>query len=347
MTRRQGIAALACGLCAWGLSGCLHCADAPREPVAIAPQKSTDLAARAAAEGLAPRSPYLVSLGTPGSPKPVEPAEPPEPARQQEPPPRPPAPTPGPAAEMALAPAPPPRPDAPAVAAFRCMVEKHPPEEALALLESHDPADRELLRGLLKVAARLGDRDSPRASAAEMAGLVEQMEALTRVLRPRAALVLDKLCFCRPRSIDTFGVYEPLEDGHAFRAAGPGRPGEHVQVYAEVRNFTSRPVGDHFETVLQGQLKIDGTKLKGEDGPSAHKIIILPLKACTDRSRTPRQDFFVNLHFDVPPSLPPGSYTLWVEVLDMTPAADGSKRPPRVARRSLDFRVTADAGAMR
>jgi hypothetical protein len=299
-----------------------------------------------------------VSVSTPGSPKiAVEPEAPTEQATEQPrgqsrerqvpqtppplpvPPPTPPTP---PAAEAAVVPGPSTRPDSPALAAFRCLLEKHSPDEAQALLESYDPADRELLRDLLKVAARLGDRDNPRPSAAEMAALVEQMEGLARCLRPRAALMLDKLCFCRPRSIDNFGVYEPLEDGHAFRAGGPGRPGEHVQVYAEIRNFTSRPVGDRFETVLEGKLKIDGVKLRGEDGHTTHKHIELPLNRCTDQSRTPRQDFFVNLHFDVPPGLPPGSYTLWVEVMDVTKGVDGGKRPHRVARRSLDFRVTAD-----
>ncbi len=346
MTRRHGILALASGLYACWLSGCVHYADAPSPPVYFSPQNSTRPSRRTLAEDTRPRADYLVSLSTPGSPKAAESPPPEEPVVVREaPPPRPTDVVP--AAEISIAPAPPPRPEAPPVAALRCLMEKHSPEEALALLESCNPADREVLRDLLKVAARLGDQDLPRPSAAEMAGLVNQMEALTRALRPRAALVLDKLYFCRPRSIDTFGVYEPLEDGHGFRAGGPGRPGEHVQIYAEIRNFTSRSVGDHFETVLQGKLKIDGVKLEGDDGPPTHKAVEFTLKPCTDMSRTPRQDFFVNLHFDVPPSLPPGSYTLWVEVLDVTPAPDGSRRPPRTARRSLDFRVVADGPAGR
>jgi hypothetical protein len=106
-------------------------------------------------------------------------------------------------------------------------------------------------------------------------------------------------------------------------------------VYAEVRNFTSRPVGDHFETVLKGQLAI-------HDGRHEAPLITFALEPCIDRSRTPRQDFFVNFHFHTPNKLPPGSYTLWVQVEDMTPAPDGTRRPPRVARRSLDFQVVGD-----
>jgi hypothetical protein len=346
MTRRLGILALASGVCACWLSGCLHHPDAPSPPVYFSPLKSSNPASGAVAEDPGPRSNYLVSVNTPGSPKAAAPARPPEPARVREAPPPPPAVV-VPAAEITVAPAPPARTDAAPVAALRCLMEKHSAEEALALLEPYDPADREVLRDLLKVAARLGDRDLPRPSAAEMAGVVEQVETLTRALRPRAALVLEQLHFCRPRSIDTFGVYEPLEDGHAFRTGGQGRPGEHVQVYAEIRNFTSRPVGDHFETVLQGKLKIDGVNLKGDDGQRTHTAVQFKLNPCTDLSRTPRQDFFVNLHFDVPPSLPPGSYTLWVEVTDVTPTPESGRRPARVARRSLDFRVTADGTAGR
>ncbi len=344
MTRRHWIWALASGLGTCWLSGCTP--DSLRQPVYFYPKTSSDFPARPApAVQPPPTSSYAVTLTTPSNSKTPDPV-PTEQTRQREPMPDPPQPPPQPAAEITLT-AITARTEPPPVAALRCLMEKRSPEEARALLDSCDPADREVLRDLLRVTARLGDPDAPRPSPAEMADLVAQMEALARALRPRAALVLDKLCFCRPRSIDTFGVYEPFEDGRAFRAGGPGMPGEHVQVYAEVRNFTSRPVGDHFETVLKGKLKIDGGRGQGDDGGSRHKAVEFALSPCTDKSRTPRQDFFVNLHFDVPPGLPPGSYTLWVEVADVTPAPDGSRRPPRVARRSLDFRVAADAPAGR
>jgi hypothetical protein len=333
MTRRLRIWTLASGLGACWLSGCLY--YPPRDPVYFNPPKTTNFPVRSATAAPKPGSDYLprLTLNTPGS-KAAEPAEPVvEKPRTHDPLPEVPPPPPQSAAEIVLSSAPV-RDDAPPVQALRCLMEKRSPEEARALLNACDPADREVLCDLLRVAARLGNPEAPRASPAELAGMVEQIEALARCLRPRAALVLDKLCFCRPRSIDTFGVYEPVEDGHAFRAAGPGRPGEHVQVYAEVRNFTSRPVGDHFETRLRGKVTI-------EDAPG-HEVVGFTLR-CTDRSRTPRQDFFVNLHFDVPPRLPPGSYTLWVEVADETPAPEGKPRPARAARRSLDFRVAADS----
>jgi hypothetical protein len=223
------------------------------------------------------------------------------------------------------------------------LLDKRPAEEVLAALDGYDPAEREMVREVLRVAVRLGE---PNHAAPERAAVtVEEIEGLLRALRPRAALVLDKLCFCRSRSVDNFGVYEPLEDGHVFRAAAPGRPGERVQVYAEVRNFTSRPVADHFETVLKGQLTITG-KLEDRGGRDDKAVVTINLEPCIDRSRTPRQDFFINFHFHTPNKLPPGSYTLWVQVEDVTPTADGAKRPPRVTRRSLDFRVAGDTPAV-
>src|SRR5262249_41084265 len=56
---------------------------------------------------------------------------------------------------------------------------------------------------------------------------------------------------------------------------------------------------------------------------------------CVDRSLTPRQDCFINFQFPVPSKVPPGEYTLRIQVRD-----DGGPAP-RAAERSLDFKVTA------
>jgi hypothetical protein len=341
MTRRRGIVSLAL-LGAGGLSGCLaYPADVADPPRYFYPQVKA--AAAPAPDGPAPRSNYPDGTTAPdpharppAAPAPAGPparSEEPTPAPAEEKPPDPPRPPPAPEpsrGEVTLASAAA-RPDPPLVGALRCLLEKHPPEEALAFLDGYDVADREQLWGLLQLVARRGELR--RATPQEVARALDQLEALAREMRPRAALVLEKLCFCRPFSVDNFGLYEPLEEGHPFRAAAPGYPGERVQVYAEVRNLAGRPVGDHVETVLKGKLEIRA----GGSGPPIKEIDL----GCLDRSRSPRRDFFVNFHFDTP-RLPPGSYTLWVEVKDVTPAPDGSARPPRVARRSLDFQVVGD-----
>jgi hypothetical protein len=223
--------------------------------------------------------------------------------------------------------------------ALRGLLDKRPPDEVLEALGGYDSAERPLLRDVLRVAARLSDQDLANASPQEVAAALDDVEALLRELRPRAALVFGRLCFCRAGSVANFGAFEPLQDGHVFTAPAPGHRGEPVQVYAELRNFTSRPVGDQFETVLKGTLTIDGKPLLDGRGGSAIVTHLIP--PATGRSRTPRHDLFVNIHFDTP-KLPPGFYTLWVEVEDVTPRPEGSRVTCRVARRSLDFTIVGD-----
>jgi hypothetical protein len=331
------IAALGLGFGLCGVSGCLfrHApAEAPEPGIATTPNRQV---ASSASSGGAAASTASREAPPSITPRPTE--HPPQPADQEAsepavvpteddpPPPRPTLP------DVKVVLATPPRPDPPLLTALRALLEKHPSEEVQALLDAYDAGERELLNDVLRLAVRLSDRDLARATPQDVTALLSRLESLERALRPRAALVLEKLCFCS--AIDNFGIYTPLDDGHAFRATGPNQPGERVQVYAEVRNFTSRLVGESFETVLKGTLEI-------RDTTGNHPPITYDLEPVTDRSRTPRRDFFVNFHFDVPPRLLPGSYTLWVQVKDITPAADGSARAPRVARRSLDFRVVGD-----
>ncbi len=338
MARRGWRVSLATALGACAIPGCLlghrlPDAASPGPPyVAPAPPPVTAASQPAAAPAPPPPPPP-----PPVTPPPTQTVAAAEPARLPETPaPIKPAPLPEPPpAEIRPVSTTPARAEAPVVLALRSLLDKRPPDEALAPLERYAPSERELLGDMLWLAAHVGERDLARATPRQVAATLERLEALESALRPRAALVLDKLCFCN--AIDNFGSYTPLEDGHTFHAAGPGMPGERVKVYAEVRNLTSRPAGDHFETVLEGTLEI-------YDGRNPHPYTYDGKNfTCTSVSRSPRRDFFVNFHFDVPPALRPGSYTLWVQVKDITPNPDGSPRPPRTARRSLDFRVVGEA----
>jgi hypothetical protein len=175
------------------------------------------------------------------------------------------------------------------------------------------------------VAAPLGEGDLGRASPQEAAVLLDRLNVLAQALRARAPLTLDKVCFCR--KVWSFGAYEPLPGDYPFQAGAGDLPGERVQVYVEVRNFTSRPRGDFYETRLAGTLEIL------DFGGGQVALFHLP---CVDGSRTPRQDCFINFQFPVPPKVPPGQYTLRIQVRD-----DGGPAP-RVARPcTLDFKVTA------
>jgi hypothetical protein len=229
-------------------------------------------------------------------------------------------------------PLPPPRPaaEAPLVAALRCAVERHP-EEARRLLERYDKSDRELLLTLVRLTAGLGAGELGRLGPEEVSAALARLDELAARLRRKAPLTLDKVCFCR--KIEGFGRYEPVPASHEFQAGCAGRPGERVQVYAEVRNFASRrdDATRQHETVLQSTLEI-----RDDWG---RKVVAMDLGRCVDRSQTPRQDYFLNFQLHVPPRLPPGLYTLWVRVKDVTPGAPAGA--PREASRTLDFRVCA------
>ena len=220
----------------------------------------------------------------------------------------------------------PPRPDAPLVAALRCALEKHP-DEARKLLDKYDKADRELLLALLQLTAGVGQRELERFGPDEVAAAERHLGALLTRFRSKAPLALENVCFCR--SIEGFGRFERVSSRREFQVGCDGRPGERVQVYAEVRNFRSRLVGDQYETILESKLEIRDAERK--------KVVSLDLGRSADRSYSPRQDYFLNFQLHVPPKLPPGLYTLWVTVRDVTGEAQAGKG--RQASCSLDFKA--------
>jgi hypothetical protein len=329
MARRGWVTRWGCGWGAWLLAGCLgrpsSATRAPDPPPAVAadaapagpPRSNYGLLPLAPSPALAPAAVERVRLE-------VRPAVPPPAAPPPEltPPPQP------------AGPPPAPPPEAPLAAALRCALAKDP-RQALELLQRHDTPDRELLRALLRLAAGLAPGDLERLPPHEVAAALEQLHKLVLALQRRAPLALDKLCFCR--TIHNFGQYEALPAGYEFQAGIDSRPGERVQVYAEVRNLSCAPRGPAFETVLSSELEIQERNLSRR----GRRVVTMNLGTHTDRSQTPRQDFFLNCRFNVPEKLPPGLYTLQVTVKDVTPSADGRPVSARVARRSLDFKVVA------
>jgi hypothetical protein len=212
----------------------------------------------------------------------------------------------------------------PLVEALRLFLDNRP---ALALepLKAYDQANQELLLLLLPLSARLTEGSVQKANPQEVGYFMEQLDGVVVTLRPRAALVIDKMCFCE--DIKAFGVYEPTADKPTYR------PGDWAKVYIEVRNFSSQKREDApgqtiYATALKSSLEIlDGRRQKvfprGPDGFVLHRV-------GPDKSRTLRHDYFDTCEFKVP-ELPRGSYTLWLQVEDL---ATG-----RTARRSLDFDV--------
>jgi hypothetical protein len=207
----------------------------------------------------------------------------------------------------------------PLVTALRCFLDKQP-EEALQALGHYDRANQELLLGLLPLLAHLTEKAA--SNQDEVTQLVNQLDSLLLPLRARAALALDKMCFCR--HIEKYGVYDPLPEGHRFHA------GEPVQVYVELQNVSSRQQGDTYVSQLSSTVEIRDAD---------NRLVFRQAFGDRDRqdvSRTLRHDYFNNYRFCVP-DMPPGQYTLWIQVEDM-------QTRDRVARRWLDFPVTTVPG---
>lgn len=219
----------------------------------------------------------------------------------------------------------------PVADALHCILRgKH--KEALGHLQGYDQATQELLLRILPLLAQIHEKGLDRLGPAEVAVLHEQLQSLLSTLRPRTELTIDKMCFCE--WVKEYGVYKPLAEGHVFHASAPHQPGDLVQLYAELRNFTSELRGDFFETRLASSVEIhdprDSTNTKLWYYRFDTKKELL-------RSRALLNDYFGNYNFHVP-HLPAGTYVLTLQIADET-------RPEqrRVARKSIEFRVTSPA----
>jgi hypothetical protein len=238
----------------------------------------------------------------------------------------------------------PPPPESPLVTTLRLLQEKRY-EEAAKHLRNLDSGQAEAVATLLQLAIQMNEAPQDQVQAKKQnAFLLEQLNQLSLEWRMRAPLKLEKVCFCR--KIVSFGDYDPLpaelspvgtRDGacyHVFQAGSQGRPGEKVQVYVEVRNFASQKRGEVFVTGLSCKLEIV------HDGAAVAGIAPMVFPTHLDRSYTPRQDYFINFAFHIPPRLPPGDYKLLVEISDeLGPQINGK---PRTAHHALDFRVAGN-----
>ena len=318
------------GLGACLLCGCLRGTVAPDE---LPPRADrTSLVERDAkdesAEARRPPSNYQVSQlpsvpkETPAAPpvKPVElriePQEPPAPTQPADPR--------QPVVESRPTPA---ETDAPLVQALRALLKRQPPGDVREPLKQYDPATQEALLVLLENIARLEFAGSvEQVAPRDLAAWADRLGTLAEGLRPRAQLMLQKTCFCS--HIENFGKYTPLEDIYF-------QPGQEVKVYVQLRNVASRWNGTRYQTVLKGRVEIYAENNRDEP------VIVSRSNPEYDYSRSPRQDYFVNIRFLIPPSCPHGSYTVRICVEDWTDAPAGAKRvpPSRCDCSSLDFRV--------
>ena len=211
-----------------------------------------------------------------------------------------------------------PEPDA--VMALRSLLQNQS-IQAVKCPEKYDPATQELLMRLLPAVALISEKGSvDKLNAAERGALDDQMKGLLLSLHALTDLTIDKMCLCE--WIASNGTFKPQRQGYAYQ------PRELVQVVLLLRNLTSAQRDDgYYVTALHGKVSLkDATgEVFGFDF-TGHEQPFISATACYDCYRP--YDFYV-------PMVPPGHYTLTVEVADET-------RPGRhQARKSMDFTVAA------
>jgi hypothetical protein len=212
------------------------------------------------------------------------------------------------------------------LAAMRCFLNQQP-QEAIAWLRRYDEANQELLLRLLPVVVRLTTEQNLKPVDVEKGtAIVEEFNELLEV-PPQVNLIIDKVALCQ--DIKTFGNYKPFPDEYQFQ------PRDLVWIYVEVRNFASvrseAKSGEvYYETRLNTSAKIKNFARTGEWDLSFHR------RYGPDQSRTRRHDYWDSLSFYMP-NLPPGRYTLEIEVED--------GHTGRKTNRTADFQVGLRGGS--
>jgi hypothetical protein len=210
--------------------------------------------------------------------------------------------------------------------ALRCFLNQRP-QDAIAWLRRYDEANQELLLRLLPVAVRLTTEQNLKPVDVEKGtAIVEEFNELLGV-PPQGNLLIDKVCLCE--DIKTFGNYKPFPDEHLFQ------PRDLVWIYVEVRNFTCvrsepKPGEVLYETRLNTSARIKNFARTREWDLSFHR------RYGPDQSRARRHDYWDSLSFNMP-DLPPGRYTLEIEVED--------GHTGRKTNRTVDFQVGLAGGS--
>jgi hypothetical protein len=211
--------------------------------------------------------------------------------------------------------------ESPMVTALKYYIEKDP-ESAKKELSKLDDTSRDILLTLLPLTVRVGSNGLAKSDPQEIALVVDRLQGLLWALRPKAALVMDKCCFCR--EIRRFGVFEALDGKATFQ------PGEMVEVYAEVRNVASelhRSKRGDYRTHLRSSLDI--RRAVGDVAWSGKQF------DKPDDTLTPQHDYFQHYRLQVP-QLGPGPYVLHLEVTDVPTG--------RTVARELEFTIAPTGG---
>jgi hypothetical protein len=205
------------------------------------------------------------------------------------------------------------------VAVLRCFLDKRP-AEAVRLLDQYDKPTQDLLLCLLPLVARFSEGSVQKADPQETLAALTQLNSVADQLRPRTPLLLDKLFFCK--AIKKFGVFEPYEENHAFE------PGECVELYVEVQNFSYARSGSRFVVQLDSTIDI-----REYNGNLFRRLPSILGRDHPKITQTEPHDLSNHYAFWVPRDIPSGRYTLHLYVTDGLTG--------RGAEKTVDFRVVA------
>jgi hypothetical protein len=208
------------------------------------------------------------------------------------------------------------------VSVLRAMLDNRP-DRAMEAIQRCPPNNQKLLLILMSMISDLGGGKVDVTDPVSAEHLDDLIRSAHLELRPHLPLKIEKMFFCR--DIKSFGNYEPLPPRYEFRAGGGDHCGEMVQVYLELRNFPVRTQGDMFESTLASKIEIRD----GQDQP----VFRHDEQARVFRSRSPRSDMFFKYQFEVPPHLPPGTYSLSIEI------DDTQSQPARSVRQAIEMRI--------
>lgn len=197
--------------------------------------------------------------------------------------------------------------ETPLLQAVRAYTEGRP-DRAIEIIRTLDSQNQDLVLALLPILAR-GATTDLNNDPATVAALVDQLRAAAARLEPRAALRIEKLAFCD--DVKGFGRFVP------HPANSPYRPNAQAQLYLEVRNIGSQPVGDEFVTHVHAAVEVRDAygKLVEQIDPDdwRRRVSVVKFEKRLG-SRSPLHDFHVLYLFSVPAA--PGVYTVTVELRD-------------------------------
>jgi hypothetical protein len=212
--------------------------------------------------------------------------------------------------------------ESPLLAFMRLYLEKRP-AEAIAQLNAYDKTRQDLLLGLLSLAASVTEGDPTKIEPQQIGVILNQLKGIASPLIPKAPFTLTWACPCVV--VREFGDYDKLPPDYAFK------PGAHMEIYVEMQNFSTVRRNGGFEVWPSGQADIydDANRLV----PNFHVAFDRPEQPDVIPTWTPLRDAHRRYTLTLPKDLPPGKYTLRLQVED---------RPShRTAKYDMSFTVIA------